>query len=69
MNTLLKIDGMTCKNCARHVREALEKVSGVDSVNVDLDAASAQISGGAYDTQALIAAVKKAGYGAKESAG
>lgn len=35
---LLQVDGMTCQNCARHVREAAESVPGVAGASVDLDA-------------------------------
>ena len=31
----LKIEGMMCHNCERHVREALEKIDGVDSAVAD----------------------------------
>jgi mercuric reductase len=30
----LHIDGMTCRSCAEHVRQALEKVPGVRSASV-----------------------------------
>ncbi|VUA85620.1 MerA [Klebsiella pneumoniae] len=34
--TTLKITGMTCDSCAAHVKEALEKVPGVQSALVFL---------------------------------
>lgn len=37
MTSNLKIEGMTCQNCARHVREALQGVPGVEYAEVDLD--------------------------------
>jgi Cu+-exporting ATPase len=33
----LKIQGMTCQNCVRHVQQALEKVQGVSRVQVSLE--------------------------------
>jgi P-type Cu+ transporter len=57
----LKITGMTCQNCARHVREALQSVPGVDFAEVDLDGGRAEVRGDA-DFDALAQAVKKAGY-------
>lgn len=33
----LKISGMTCGNCTRHVSEELKEVSGIDRVSVILD--------------------------------
>src|SRR5438105_4100935 len=32
----LEVSGMTCQNCARHVREALEAIPGVASAVVSL---------------------------------
>jgi copper chaperone CopZ len=65
MTKSMKIGGMTCQNCARHVREALEKVSGVESVVVDLAAGSAQVKsrdGQEPDMKTLTQAVETAGY-------
>ncbi|SEA04129.1 Copper chaperone CopZ [Bowdeniella nasicola] len=35
---VLKIDGMTCGNCAQHVTDELEALEHVDNVVVTLDA-------------------------------
>ena len=59
----LKITGMTCNHCVASVKKALESVAGVESVEVILEPGSASINGNA-DTDALIAAVKAAGYAA-----
>lgn len=71
MNILLKIDGMTCQNCARHVREALQKVAGVESAEVDLGNGTAlvQARGGDMHAAALVHAVEQAGYAAELSGG
>jgi len=69
MSVLLKINGMTCQNCARHVREALQKVPGVTSAEVDLAGGAAVVQGGGENTAALLQAVAKAGYGAELSGG
>ncbi len=37
------VSGMSCKNCRAHVEQALSKVPGVTSVNVDLEKAEAEI--------------------------
>ena len=37
------IEGMTCEHCVNHVKEALSKLNGVISVNVNLDSKSAVI--------------------------
>ena len=41
---ILHVEGMMCNNCVKHVREALEKVSGVASVEVDLAAKTASVT-------------------------
>lgn len=33
----VKVKGMTCENCVKHVREKLESIDGVSNVNVGLD--------------------------------
>jgi copper chaperone len=58
----LKVEGMTCQHCVAAVRKALAAVKGVEEVvDVSLDAGSASVKGNP-DTQALIAAVREAGY-------
>ena len=62
MSTLaLRITGMTCQHCVRHTREALEKVAGVDKVDVSLEAGEATVEGQAAPDN-LLAAIKEAGY-------
>ncbi|NBS16907.1 MAG: mercury(II) reductase [Gammaproteobacteria bacterium] len=61
--TTLKITGMTCDSCAAHVKEALEKVPGVQSAIVSYAKGAAQLAldpGTAPD--ALTAAVAGLGY-------
>ena len=65
----LSIGGMNCNNCARHVTEAIQSVSGVRSATVILDAGRASVrwnSGAEQNISAVIEAVQKAGYTAKE---
>ncbi len=58
----LTINGMTCMHCVAAVQKALGAVDGVDEViQVTLEPGSATVTGSA-STQALIAAVKEAGY-------
>ncbi|HFV5169938.1 mercuric reductase, partial [Escherichia coli] len=42
--THLKITGMTCDSCAAHVKEALEKVPGVQSAIVSYAKGAAQLA-------------------------
>ena len=60
----LKITGMTCNHCVMHTNKALQSVPGVESVEVTLEPGAAKITGNA-DNEALIAAVKDAGYEAE----
>jgi len=60
---------MNCNNCARHVTEAIQSVPGVRNATVILDAGRASVqwnSGVEQNIPAVIEAVKKAGYTAKE---
>ncbi len=59
----LKITGMTCDSCAVHVKDALEKVPGVQSADVSYAKGSAKLAievGTSPD--ALTAAVAGLGY-------
>ncbi|PQV45518.1 heavy metal translocating P-type ATPase [Paraburkholderia sp. BL21I4N1] len=64
--TELAIGGMTCASCAMRVEKALAKVAGVTSASVNLATETATVSLSSAEsapaTEALIAAVKKAGY-------
>ena len=62
VRTVLSVTGMTCGNCVRHVREALEELPGVRA-GVDLDAAEATAVHPQHVTvQDLLDAVTEAGY-------
>lgn len=61
---MLAVTGMTCSACARVVTNALSRVPGAEGVEVYLNAGRAVI-GGAARPEALVAAVEKAGYGAR----
>lgn len=63
--TELSIDGMTCASCVSRVEKALKAVPGVKVANVNLATERATITGTA-NVVALIAAIDKAGYDAKE---
>lgn len=62
--TVLAVTGMTCSTCVRVVANALSRVTGAADVEVDLNAGRALVAGAAR-AEALIAAVEKAGYGAR----
>ena len=58
MEKNMKIGGMTCPKCVKHVKNALEGVAGVEEAIVDLDSGTAvvKLSADVAD-EALIAAV------------
>lgn len=63
MTTELRIDGMTCENCIRHVREALEGVPGVSRVDLDLPSGQATVEHeDDLDIARLALAVEDEGY-------
>jgi copper chaperone CopZ len=66
--TSLRITGMTCNNCVRHVDHALRAVRGVSSVEVDLGAGSAKVTHeDGLPLQSLLTAVESAGYEASHA--
>ena len=63
MEKTLKVEGMMCKHCVKHVTEALEGVAGVEAVEVSLEAGTAKVScGEGVADEALLAAVRAADY-------
>ena len=61
--TTLRITGMTCNGCVKHVGEALRAVPGVTAVEVDLPHGTAKVvHEESARLEALLAAVESAGY-------
>jgi Cu+-exporting ATPase len=65
----LQIEGMTCASCVARVEKALAGVPGVASATVNLATEKAEVrfAGRDVDTEALLAAVRKAGYEARRA--
>ncbi|AFQ43523.1 CopZ family metallochaperone [Desulfosporosinus meridiei] len=59
--TILKVEGMTCNHCKMRAEKALQAVSGVESVKVDLAAKEAVVTGEAK-RENLVKAIVDAGY-------
>lgn len=62
--TLLKVAGMTCQSCVRHVSQALTSLTGVSEVRVDLPAGKVLVD---HDAEMapegiLVKALADAGY-------
>lgn len=58
------IEGMTCGNCVRHVEQALNNLSGLSKLEVNLEKQEALVE---YDStlvtpETMAAALKDAGY-------
>ena len=60
--TTLKIEGMMCEGCVKTVTEALQKVAGVENVDVSLKANKATVQHNGASDEALISAVVDAGF-------
>lgn len=70
MNTIdLEVQGMNCGACVKHVTQALQPLTGVSAVDVDLKNNCVHVSGDlAQGGDALVYALTAAGYPAKLSA-
>lgn len=60
----VKVSGMTCQGCVRSVKKVLERVAGVQSAEVSLEKAQAEVvfDPARADVEQLKAAVEDAGY-------
>jgi Cu2+-exporting ATPase/Cu+-exporting ATPase len=66
MEKVLNVEGMMCKMCVKHVKEALEKVDGVTNVDVSLEEKTAKVSMSKdIASEILTKAVVDAGYEVK----
>lgn len=66
MEVKLNVKGMTCEMCVKHVREGLQGVEGVQSVDVDLESETATVRGEGLELSKLLAAVDEEGYEATQ---
>lgn len=61
--TEFQVTGMTCGHCEMSVREEVEKIVGVDSIEVSAQTGRLVVTSvAAVDADAVIAAVDEAGY-------
>ena len=67
MDVKLSVDGMHCGACVRRVSKALEGVRGVAPARVDIGSAEVSYDPNSTKLEALLAALKKAGYTARET--
>jgi copper chaperone len=66
-NVKLRVSGMTCGHCQAKVEKALKGVTGVYSAVVDLPDGEAEVDfdDDSVTTDQLVAAIGRAGYGAR----
>lgn len=65
MITTLRVTGMTCNGCKKHVDAALRGIAGVSAVEVDLAQGQAKVvHEDTASVEAMIAAVDEAGFSA-----
>lgn len=62
MITTLLIEGMSCQHCVKAVKTAIESVSGVQSVTVDLESGIAKVEHDSTSIPAMISAVEDEEY-------
>jgi copper chaperone CopZ len=61
--TEFQVSGMTCGHCEMSVREEVEKIAGVESIDVSAQTGRLVVTSAAeVDADAVIAAVDEAGY-------
>jgi copper chaperone len=62
--TTLKVEGMSCPSCVRHIDDALREVKGVREVNVQFERGQVRVrhDSEAATVNALIEALRNAGY-------
>jgi copper chaperone CopZ len=56
------VPGMSCGHCSAAITAEVEKLAGVSSVDVDLEAKRVAVSGAELDDAAVRAAIDEAGY-------
>ena len=56
------VPGMSCGHCKQAVTSELQRVAGVESIDVDLDTKLVIVRGSELDDEALRAAIEEAGY-------
>ena len=62
MTLTYRVDGMSCEHCRVAVTGEVSQVSGVQSVDVDLETKLVRVSGAGIDDAAVVAAIDEAGY-------
>ena len=59
---IYSVPDVSCGHCRAAITSEVEKVAGVSSVKVDLDAKRVTVTGDGLDDEAVRAAIDEAGY-------
>jgi copper chaperone len=62
MKKIVSIEGMSCNHCVMAVKNALNEIAGVKSVEVDLKGKKAEVIGNSLDDEKIKEAIEDAGY-------
>ena len=62
----IKIEGATCNGCVKSIENAIGQLTGVDSVNFDLESKLAKVNGSA-SLESISHAVEQAGFDVVDS--
>lgn len=63
METIIRVEGMSCQHCVRAVENSLTALAGVQSVVVDLDAKTVAVAHGPETSvEQMQAAIEDEGY-------
>ena len=60
--SVLKIEGMMCEGCVKTVRESLEGLQGIESVDVNRKKGTATVVHNGVSDETLVGAVVDAGF-------
>jgi copper chaperone len=66
-NLSFAVEGMSCDHCRVAITGEVTRVSGVQSVDIDLDSKVVRVSGTDLDPAAVVDAIDEAGYDAVRS--
>jgi len=67
METTLTVDNIKCGGCAKSIENKLLTVTGIDSVQVDVENGIVSVSGGEHDPQQVAELLRTLGYPERDS--
>lgn len=62
MKETIKIEGMSCNNCVKHVTNALNGLEGVEVINVELGNGNVEIENNKVSKEVIAKAIDDIGY-------